>query len=76
MPLYTVRDTKTKKESEVNCSYDELQTKVKAGEWVHIPGGGKIIYDRDHLYSKVSTDFRSRLKQIHKAAGKNSQVKF
>lgn len=77
MPLYTVKDTKTKKITEVQVSHSELRAKVDAGEWEHIPGGFKISYnDTGNFYSKIDTDFRSRLKQIDKMAGKGSKVQY
>ena len=75
MPIYTIKNTKTKKEWDVTCSYKELVETLKAPflERSFVPL--KIISTQGSLISKTSQGWRDRLGQIKKGSGKGNTIK-
>jgi len=67
MPIYTLRDTKTNNEWEVNVSYDELQTILdEMPDVIRVLKPNQFITLHGSVMSRTDTDFRSHLKSIKK----------
>ena len=67
MPLYTLKDTKTQEEWDVNMSYEELQTALdELPDVVRVMKPNAFITIHGSPLSRTDTDFRSPLKAIKK----------
>ena len=65
MPLYTLKDTKTQEEWDVNMSYEELQTALdELPDVVRVMKPNAFITIHGSTLSRTDTDFRSHLKEI------------
>jgi len=67
MPVYTLRDSKTGHEWDVNMSWDELQTVLD-----ELPDVSRVLVPNNFIsihgsvHSRTDGDFRSHLKSIKK----------
>ena len=76
MPTYTLRDIKTNKVWDVNCSWDELQTILdEMPDVIKELSTPKIISGVGSLHSKVPDGFRDKLNQIKKGSGQGNTIK-
>ena len=67
MPLYTLKDTKTQEEWDVNMSYEELQAALdELPDVVRVMKPNAFITIHGSTLSRTDTDFRSHLKAIKK----------
>jgi len=67
MPVYTLRDTKTQQEWDVNMSYEDLQTTLdELPDVVRVMKPNQFITMHGSTMSRTDTDFRSHLKAIKK----------
>ena len=67
MPVYTLRDEKTRDEWEVNMSYDVLLFVLDTMDNVsHVLQPSNFITQHGSIHSRTDTDFRSHLKAIKK----------
>ena len=67
MPLYTLRDTKTLEEWEVNVPYEELQTILdELPDVIRVWKPNLFITIHGSTTSRTDTDFRSHLKSLKK----------
>ena len=67
MPLYTLKDTKTQEEWDVNMSYDELQKVLdEMADVIRVIKPNQFITIHGSTMSRTDTDFRSHLKAIKK----------
>ena len=67
MPLYTLKDTKTQEEWDVNMSYEELQTALdQLPNVIRVWKPNQFITQHGSVMSRTDTDFRSHLKAIKK----------
>jgi len=67
MPVYTLKDTKTQEEWDVNMSYDELQKVLdEMADVVRVMKPNQFITIHGSTLSRTDTDFRSHLKAIKK----------
>ena len=77
MPVYTLKDTKTDKEIEVNCSYDELQeilnTESDLVKMLSTPSF--VSSTKTHANSGTSDGWKDLLGRINKGAGRQSKIK-
>jgi len=76
MPTYTLRDIKTNKVWDVNCSWDELQTILdEMPDVIKELSTPKIVSGVGSLHSKVPDGFRDKLNQIKKGSGQGNTIK-
>jgi len=76
MPTYTLRDIKTNKVWDVNCSWDELQIILdELPDVVKELSTPKIVSGVGSLHSKVPDGFRDKLNQIKKGSGQGNTIK-
>ena len=76
MPIYTLKDTKTQEEWNVNCSRDELQTILnEMVDVIHVMKFPAMITQHGSTLGKTSGDWRDFMKKIDKNAGRKSKVK-
>ena len=67
MPVYTLKDTKTQEEWDVNMSYDELQKVLdEMADVIRVIKPNPFITIHGSTMSRTDTDFRSHLKAIKK----------
>ena len=67
MPVYTLKDTKTQEEWDVNMSYDELQKVLdEMADVIRVIKPNQFITIHGSTMSRTDTDFRSHLKAIQK----------
>ncbi len=67
MPVYTLKDTKTQEEWDVNMSYDELQKVLdEMADVIRVIKPNQFITIHGSTMSRTDTDFRSHLKAIKK----------
>ena len=67
MPLYTLKDTKTQEEWDVNMSYEELRAALdELPDVVRVMKPNAFITIHGSTLSRTDTDFRSHLKAIKK----------
>jgi hypothetical protein len=67
MPVYTLKDTKTQEEWDVNMSYDELQKVLdEMVDVIRVMKPNQFITIHGSTMSRTDTDFRSHLKAIKK----------
>lgn len=67
MPVYTLKDLKTNKEWDVNCSFEELERildEIPDTQRVWKPN--QFITQAGSTMSRTDTDFRSHLKSLKK----------
>ena len=76
MPTYTLRDIKTNKVWDVNCSWDELQTILdEMPDVIKELSTPRIVSGVGSLHSKVPDGFRDKLNQIKKGSGQGNTIK-
>jgi hypothetical protein len=76
MPTYTLRNIKTNKVWDVNCSWDELQTILdEMPDVIKELSTPKIVSGVGSLHSKVPDGFRDKLNQIKKGSGQGNTIK-
>jgi hypothetical protein len=77
MPTYTLKDIKTQKEHDVNCSYDELQEILNAqSDLVKVLSTpGFVSSTRTHANSNTDNGWKDHLGRIKKASGRNNTIK-
>ena len=67
MPLYTLKDTKTLEEWDVNVPYEELQTILdELPDVIRVWKPNPFITIHGSTMSRTDTDFRSHLKSLKK----------
>ena len=67
MPVYTLRDLKTNKEWDVNCSFEELENILnELPDTQRVWKPNNFIIQHGSIHSRTDTDFRSHLKSIKK----------
>ena len=67
MPVYTLRDLKTNKEWDVNCSFEELENILnELPDTQRVWKPNNFISQHGSIHSRTDTDFRSHLKSIKK----------
>ena len=67
MPLYTLKDTKTQEEWDVNVSYEELQSILdEMVDVIRVWKPNQFITIHGSTMSRTDTDFRSHLKSLKK----------
>jgi len=76
MPLYTLKNTKTKDEKEVECSWNELQEKLKANpdlvQGLTTPG---FIGARRDMIGQTPSGFKDHLGRIKAGSGRNNTIR-
>lgn len=76
MPTYTLRDTKTRAEFDVICSWDELQERLDhMPDLVHVLSAPKIVSGVGNLHSKVPDGFKDVLSRVKKGSAKGNTIK-
>jgi hypothetical protein len=77
MPVYTLKDTKTNQEMEINCSYNELQEILnKESDLVKMLSTPSFVSStKTHANSKTSDGWKDLLGRIDKGAGRQSKIK-
>jgi len=76
MPTYTLRDTKTNDEWDVNCSYEDLKIILnEMPDVMKVLSTPKIVSGVGSLQSKVPDGFKDKLKQIKKGSGQGNTIK-
>ena len=76
MPNYTLRNIKTKESFIVNCSYIELQEKLRAdSDLIQMLVMPAIVGGAGSLLSKTDGGWKDNLKRIKEGSGKNNTIK-
>lgn len=76
MPIYTLRDIKTNKVWDVNCTWDELQIILdELPDVIKELSTPKIVSGVGSLQSKVPDGFKDKLNQIKKGSGQGNTIK-
>tara|TARA_A200000159_G_C7327457_1_gene341565 strand:+ start:500 stop:736 length:237 start_codon:yes stop_codon:yes gene_type:complete len=76
MPIYTLKDTKTQDEWDVQMSYDDLQIVLDANpEFLHVLKPLKIAANagRSNL-SRAGDGWKDVLKEVKKNSGRRSNI--
>ena len=74
MPIYSLIEESTGKETEINCSYNELEAMISTGKWERKLVPPNIVSGVGSLRSRVPDGFRDRLNQIKKGSTKNNTI--
>ena len=76
VPNYTLRNIKTKESFIVNCSYIELQEKLRAdSDLIQMLVMPAIVGGAGSLLSKTDDGWKDNLKRIKEGSGKNNTIK-
>ena len=76
MPNYTLRNIKTKESFIVNCSYIELQEKLREdSDLIQMLVMPAIVGGAGSLLSKTDDGWKDNLKRIKEGSGKNNTIK-
>jgi len=76
VPNYTLRNIKTKESFIVNCSYIELQEKLKSdSDLIQMLVFPAVIGGTGSLLSKTDDGWKDNLKRIKEGSGKNNTIK-
>ncbi len=77
MPVYTLRDIKTRQEHDVTCTYDELQQILDAQpDLIKVLSTPNFVGNtQTHANSKTSDGWKDLLGKIKKGSGKNNTIK-
>jgi len=75
MPLYTIVNRETEEEIEVQCTYDELQSRLEEDsnlfQKLSTP---KLVSMVGHINSKTDDGFKDRLRTIKDGAGRGNTI--
>ena len=67
MPVYTLRDLKTNKEWDINCSFEELEDILnEMPDTARVWKPNAFITQNGSIHSRTDTDLRSHLKALKK----------
>ena len=76
VPNYTLRNIKTKESFIVNCSYIELQEKLREdSDLIQMLVMPAIVGGAGSLLSKTDDGWKDNLKRIKEGSGKNNTIK-
>ena len=74
MPLYTFKSNKTGEEWDGVMSYTKLEAYYKEFDCQQVLGVTEVISQTGDIHSKTSDAFKDKMKEIHKVAGRNSNM--
>jgi hypothetical protein len=77
MPTYTVKDIKTQKQWDIDCSWDELQEMLdNSPDLIKVLSTPNFVSStKSHANSNTSDGWKDLLGRIKKGSGRNNNIK-